>query len=434
MAGPDPDWIAAQRLASAQAMRNACSATHLSRPRQGFGWTVRPAAGSVLASPRIASWDPEPDYFHHWIRDSAIVLRAVPLAIAADPASRLFWLRFVADFIQFSLTISDPDRIGPRTNPLRATTLPSHKKFLRPDAELAALKGDGWLEEPRFAADGGPDLEEWGRPQDDGPALRASAMMGVLDALPELASPKAEELIARDLAHVLQTAARPSIGPWEEAPLRRTTFTLIVQWDALDRGRRRYSDDAMQRAADRVQSVMDQAKDGPSGGWRESVEASEGRLDSATCLAFLHAGRLEGPFAITAARTRATAAALEQEFARVYPMNRDRDVPAIGRWVGDNYFDGNPWYPTTLGFAELHYRIAAESLDRLAFAKAEGWMRLIQQVAPQPAGPLPEQFDRVTGAPRSSLNLTWSAAAFLEAAAARQTAIQAMAGAADRGR
>jgi len=436
VAGPDPDWIAAQRQASASAMRNACSATRLSRHRAGFGWTVRPAPGSILASQRIANWDPEPDYFHHWIRDSAIVLRAVPLAIAADPASRPFWLRFIAEFIGFSLTISDPDRVGPRTNPLRATTLPSHEKFLRPDAELAALQGDAWLEEPRFAADGGPDLEQWGRPQDDGPALRGSAMMSVLDALPEVAAPMAEQLITRDLAHVLRTAARPGIGPWEEAPPRRTTFTLIMQWDALDQGRRRYpdADGSMERAADRIASVMDQARDGPSGGWRESVEAPEGRLDSATCLAILHARRVEGPFAMTAARTRATVAALEQGFAHAYPISHGRDVPAIGRWVGDSYFDGNPWYPTTLGFAELHYRMAAETLDRADFAKAEGWMRLIQQVAPQPAGPLPEQFDRVTGAPRSCLDLTWSAAAFLEAAAARDMAIRAMAGAAGRGR
>ena len=53
-------------------------------------------------------------------------------------------------------------------------------------------------------------------------------------------------------------------------------------------------------------------------------------------------------------------------------------------------------------------------------------MRLVEELAPDPAVPLPEQFDRRTGAPRSSLDLTWSAAAFLEAAAARDLACQAM--------
>ncbi|WP_370576910.1 glycoside hydrolase family 15 protein [Paracoccus sp. PAR01] len=432
----DPDWIAAQRLGSAKAMRNACSATHLTRHRAGFGWTVRPAKGSVLASPRIANWDPEPDYFHHWIRDSAIALRAVPLAMATDPESRPFWLSFITDFIAFSLSISDPTRQGPAANPLRASTLPSHENYLRPDAELAALHGAAWQQEPRVAADGSPDLEQWSRPQDDGHALRASALMTLLDDLPELASLQANALIERDLAHVLRVAGRPCIGPWEEAPPRRTTFTLIVQWDALDRGSRFLDDPGggMRDAVERIARLMDQAPDGASGGWRESVEAPEGRLDSATCLALLHARRSDGPFALTGPRSLATAAALERDFARLYPINHGRDVPAIGRWVEDAYFNGNPWYPTTLGFAEMYYRIAAETADPAVFAKAEGWMALIQQVAPNPAGPLPEQFDRVTGQPVSCLDLTWSAAAFLEAAAARDLAIRAMAGRPDRAR
>ena len=415
---PDGSWIAAQRLASARAMRGACSATHLIRERQGFGWTVRPAPGSVLASPRVAAWDPEPDYFHHWTRDAAIVLHAVPLAMQADPQARDFWLGFVADFVAFSLAQSDPDRQGPQVNPLRATVLPGLEKFLRPDAELAALQGDAWLAEPRCAPDGSPDPEQWSRPQDDGPALRASSLLAVLDAVPQTDSPAARALIARDLAYVARTAGRPCIGPWEEAPPRRTTFTLIVQWDALDR----VGDRA---GADRLAKLIAQAQDPVSGGWRDSIEAAPGALDAATCLAILHARRSDGPFALTAPRTRATVAALEDLFAGLYPINRTRRPPAIGRFATDVYFDGNPWYPTTLGFAELHYRIAALTGETGAFAKAEGWMALVQALTPSP-GPLPEQFDRASGAPASCLNLTWSAAAFLEAAAARDAALQAM--------
>lgn len=430
---PDPVWIEAQRLASARALRGASSATHLTRHRQGFGWTVRPAAGSILASPRTGAWDPEPDYFHHWIRDSAIVLPAVPLAMATDPDARPFWLQHLADFIRFSLHISDPQRHGPERNPLRSTSDTDHQQFLRPDDELAALSGKAWLEEPRVAADGSPDLEQWNRPQDDGPALRASAVMAVMEFLPEATRPGAEMLIARDLAQTARVAGRPCIGPWEEAPPRRTSFTLLAQWDALDRGCARVealdmSDPEMRAALARLVRLVAATEDPVSGGWRESIEAPEGALDAATCLGILNARRLEGPFSMSGARSRATMAALEASFADLYPINRHRDAPAIGRWAGDVYFDGNPWYPTTLGFAELNYRIAAAIDDRRAFAKAEGWMALIQEVAPMPAGPLPEQFHRSDGRPVSCLDLAWSSAAFLEAAAARDLAIQAMSG------
>ncbi|SFB85486.1 glycoside hydrolase family 15 protein [Tropicimonas isoalkanivorans] len=413
-------------------MRAATSATGLTRHREGFGWTVHPVNGSILASTQISSWDPEPDYFHHWIRDAAIVLRAVPKAIEADPESRAFWLKAIADNIRFSSYISDPDRDGPAFNPIEPATLDTHKKFLRPDGELAALTGRAWLEEPRVAADGTPDLEQWARPQDDGPALRASSVMSVLADLPETASPEADALIERDLAHVAAVAGRPCIGPWEETPPRRTTFTLIVEWDALDRGAKRAeargtSGAHLREGADRVAALIEEAADPVTGGWRESLEAPAGKLDSATILAILHAGRRGGPFALAASRTRATVAALETIFADLYPINRGRSVPAIGRWKDDVYFDGNPWYPTTLGFAELHYHVAADSRDATVFAKAEGWMRLIQDVAPEGTLDLPEQFDRRTGAPTSCRALTWSAAAFLEADAARQRALQAMA-------
>lgn len=410
-------------------MRAACSATGLFREREGFGWTVRPIPGSVLASTRIASWDPEPDYFHHWIRDSAIVLRAVPLAIRAEPEMRAFWLQFIADFVAFSLAASDPSRKGPGENPLKQSARPEFIQYLRPDAELAALTGAAWLEEPRLSADGTPDLEKWGRPQDDGPALRATALTEVLQALPDAKSQDADTLIARDLDHVLRVAGRPCLGPWEEWPPRRSSFTLLVQWDALDGAASRNGANAkMKLAASRLEALMEQAQDVKSGGWRESIEAPPGMLDSATCLALLHAARKDGPFAMTAERTRATVKGLERIFSDLYPINSGRAVPAIGRWSGDVFFDGNPWFPNTLGFAALHYRIATLTRDRATFEKAEQWMALVQQVAPDP-GPLPEQFDRVSGKPRSCLNLTWSAAAFLEAAAAREVAVQAAAGA-----
>ncbi len=241
----------------------------------------------------------------------------------------------------------------------------------------------------------------------------------------------------RDLAYLGQVAGRPCIGLWEEEPARRTTFTLIVQWDALDRGAawRQAVGDArgaaeLRAAAERLAAMVGEAADSgdPAGragpAWRESIEAPAGHADSATVLAILHAERETGPFALDAPRTRGTVAALERAFADLYPINRGRSVPAMGRWRADAYFGGNPWYPVTLGFAELHYRIAARTGDRWAFDRAEAWMALIEEVAPD-GDALPEQFDRATGAPVSCLALSWSAAAFIGAATARAAARQA---------
>ena len=56
------DWMNRQYALSAAAMLRAVSATDLVKERRGFGQTINPA-WSVLASPEIASYDPDPDYF-----------------------------------------------------------------------------------------------------------------------------------------------------------------------------------------------------------------------------------------------------------------------------------------------------------------------------------------------------------------------------------
>ena len=50
--------------------------------RQGaaaFVQIIVPKPGSVVASPVLAAYDPEPDYFFHWYRDSALVMDALRL-------------------------------------------------------------------------------------------------------------------------------------------------------------------------------------------------------------------------------------------------------------------------------------------------------------------------------------------------------------------
>lgn len=433
MSGDLADWIAARRDGAIRSIRAAVSATGLVRQRPGFGWAVRPAPGSVLASPRFADWNPEPDYFHHWIRDAAVVMRVLPDILPhVGDEDRAWWLQAFRDHVRFSLAISDPDRPPLAENPLRRSTRASHLEYLRPDVELQALRGAARLGEPRVAADGTPDLERWTRPQDDGPALRVGCCLQVIAALPELDGEAVARLVRRDLDHLAEVAGRPCIGPWEEEPPRRHAFTLIVQWDALDRGaawfaaRGEAAEAArMAAAAARVAGLLDACAAPSAAAWKDSIEAGPADHDASSVLAILHAGRDSGPFGLSASRTMGTVAALERDFAALYPINADRQVLAMGRSKTDGFFGGNPWYPVTLGFAELHYRLAERNRARPAFEKAEAWMRLIREVAPA-GDALPEQFDRRTGAPVSSLGLTWSAAAFVAAAAARDAAVQAM--------
>ena len=77
-------WIERQYPVAARNMLRSISATDVVKPRPGFGQTIVPVRGSVVASPVPASYDPDPDYFFHWYRDSAVVIDALRLLDSAD--------------------------------------------------------------------------------------------------------------------------------------------------------------------------------------------------------------------------------------------------------------------------------------------------------------------------------------------------------------
>nr|WP_232372672.1 glycoside hydrolase family 15 protein [Acuticoccus mangrovi] len=391
-------------------MAAAVSATHLRHTRPAFGLTVVPAAGSVLASPVPALWDPEPDYFYHWVRDAGVVmLSAVPLS--ADPA----WRRRLADYVRFSLAIAT--RPGPAHNPLAETTSADHRRFLRPDAELAALHGDALLGEPRANADGSVDVERWSRPQFDGPALRALSVLAAMEVFAHAPGPveAAERLLRLDLGHVLAHAGEPAIGPWEEEPAALDAFTLLAQRAALAAAGERLGD--IGPALRRIDRALDALWCGDH--FKASSNAEPGESDAATILGAL-LGAADAPFGVGDERMAGTARHIARWSRAAYPLAAD--LPLVGRFPGDVYFGGNPWLPTSLGFAEFHFRRARLLGYEAELVAGTRYLEAVRRALPQP-GALPEQLDRTTGAPTSCRDLTWSHAALLAAAQARRDAL-----------
>ena len=60
-------------------MLKSISPVGIVKERPRFGQVIAPKPGSVVASPVLASYDPDPDYFFHWYRDSALVMDALRL-------------------------------------------------------------------------------------------------------------------------------------------------------------------------------------------------------------------------------------------------------------------------------------------------------------------------------------------------------------------
>ena len=459
------EWIEEEARFAASAMGAAISATHIVKHRPGFGSIITPRPGSIVASPVLASYDPDPDYFFHWFRDSAIVIDALRVSLAEGWADARALDRF-REFVAFGrslLALDGADLV--RRADLREKTETSFLQYLRADAEIAAVSGQAVLAEARVNPDATLDFTRWARPQTDGPALRILALMRWLRAGPAIddaLSAGVAELVRCDVDFTLCRADEPSFDIWEEERGRHY-YTQLAQAEALgsaagwlaengDETRAR----ACRIAAAEILARLGAFWDARAGYYLSRIGVAGGRsekaLDIAVVLAIVRAGRAAGPHSILDPKAQATLAALEEHFESEYAINHSRAAgfgPALGRYPNDVYYSGGAYYFATLGAAEFYFKLAHALLGgatmpvteenerfrrRLAIAeeKASGQpiaaaalksgdaiMETVRRFTPA-SGELSEQFDRTTGAQTSAKQLAWSYAAFITAAASRR--------------
>jgi glucoamylase len=396
-------WIARERDHAATMMLKSISLVEIVKERARFGQVILPKPGSVVASPVLASYDPDPDYFFHWYRDSAIVMDALRLLRGElSQADRLF-----QDFVRFSLDLHTLD--GRDLPPdWRDRAQPDFTRFLR--TETGQAHGAAIPAETRVNPDGTLDITDWPRPQNDGPALRALCVMRWG------AEGDAVELLRRDLAFVLRHARKPCFDIWEEEKglhaytLRVSAAALEEGADWLDRQGEHATAELCRAEARTLVTALDDFWMAERAHLRSRfVEggAPEKLLDMSVILGANHA-RVLGE------RYQQTMARLEQLFDAAYAINQGRPAsraPALGRYQGDHYYSGGAYYFSTLAAAEFHYRAGD-------LAKGDAYLETVRAFTPE-SGDLSEQFDQSSGAQTSARHLAWSYAAFLTAAAAR---------------
>lgn len=470
------EWMAQQYHLSAAAMLRSISASDLIKNRQGFGQVIRPAKGSVLASAVIASYDPDPDYFFHWLRDSAVVIDALRILIEKGDVGEEGLSHF-RDFLKFSLRLCDLDggAFLRAAGDFRRTVDSFFLQYVRSDEDLLQISGDRVLGEPRFNPDGTLDILKWSRPQHDGPALRALALLRYwpLDKAGDAGTRKLiRALVERDLAFTLAHWREPSFDIWEEE-LGCHYYTRLVQRAALEDGAQWLEALGDSQRAEACRSAAEEIGKGLDAYWsaakgfylsRLGGDFPAKELDIAVILAVVHADRSKGPHSLIDPRVLATLVKLEELFAASYEINQKaRAAPALGRYADDRYYSGGAYYFATLGAAEFYFALAQaaaggaliplsqenrEILARLgaissndeehdfapsgpesrkdfidAFVRrGDEFMATVRAYAPV-TGELAEQFDQTTGAPASAKDLAWSHAAFITACRRRAAAL-----------
>ena len=431
-------WLERQYRFAAPAMLVSVSPVGIIKTRPGFGQTIRPRKGAIVASPVLAAYDPDPDYFFHWFRDSAVVIDALRLLLEDGTVGQEARVLF-ADFVQFSLALRNLDGRALVAAPSwRTSVTEDFGKYVRIDAELMLVSDDTVASETRVNADGTLDISSWTRPQHDGAPLRALALLRWLRSvtLDSTVSAAVSELLRADLAFTFHNARQPSFDIWEEEKGLHY-YTLCVSAAALQDGA-----DWLQGAGDsgNVESYRAQAGEiratldghwlADEGYYRSRVlcagERSAKELDIAVILAAIHAGGSGGSHTVRDPRMHATLERLEALFDAAYPINRNRSPhlgPAMGRYAGDAYYSGGAYYFSTLGAAEFCFRAAAGGPDAAAWTRrGDAFLATVRSFTPA-SGEMSEQFDQRTGAQTSARHLAWSYAAFISCIAARRAAV-----------
>jgi GH15 family glucan-1,4-alpha-glucosidase len=431
-------WADREYRRAASAMLASVSPVDIVKDRPGFGQRVVARRGSIVASPVCAAYDPDPDYFFHWYRDSAIVVEA--LRRLEDDGLEPRALEPFADFVRFSLALGRLDgRRLVEAPGWRAAIHEDFVRYLRNDEELSAVHGEAIAADTRVNPDGTLDISKWARPQHDGPALRALAVLRWTRSRrldPELAA-AAAALLRSDLAFTLARARVPCFDIWEEE-LGLHYFTLRVAAAALEEGADWLDAEGEPREAAACRDESARLLVELDGYWlpelhyyRSRVLASGLRsrkeLDISVVLAALQAGEGAARHSAGDPRMHATLERLEALFDEQYPINHGRPAeraPAMGRYAQDRYYSGGAYYFSTLGAAELCYRAAIVCADPPPWMwtrRGDAFLETVRAFTPA-SGDLSEQFDRTTGAQTSAKHLAWSYAAFITCLSARKAA------------
>ena len=320
--------------------------------------------GAVVASPDEST--PNQDYYFHWVRDGALTMGVVVSLYdqATDAQVHDGYGKLLKNYVKFS----EVNQAAPTTG------------------------GSMGLGEPKFEVDGTVYRGDWGRPQNDGPALRSITLCRwanmLLDANPS------DSFVASDITPVVKADMQFVHDHWNDK--------CTDLWEEV-RGKHFYTRMVDRRAlldgADFLHRVGETTLEAQCRGDQSAIESeianhydtagkfirvtldiegsNKGKTsqhDSAIILAVLHG---ETPansfFPPDDDRVLSTVMKLREDFAGKYPINQGGNLtdsdgvkmePAIGRYPEDMYDGarnqgGNAWYLTTAAFAEHAYRTRA---------------------------------------------------------------------------
>jgi glucoamylase len=404
------------------------------------------SSGIVVASPSTQ----DPNYFYTWTRDSALTFKLL-----------------IDSYIQGNVGLGS----------LIQDYVLAQGKLQTIDNLSGTFSTGAGLGEPKFYTNETAFEGNWGRPQRDGPALRATTMIAYSKAIMAASGENNKTvhdviwpIVSNDLNYVAQYWNQTGFDLWEEVN-GSSFFTTAVQYRALSEGANfaKSVNETCGGCTSQAPNALCFFQDYWNGTAIISNINLQGNykrsgLDCNSILTSIHmydpaGGCVDSTFQPCSSRALSNHKAVVDSFrGNLYTINsnlRPSQAAAIGRYAEDVYYEGNPWYLCTLAAAEQLYsaihqwnttrsltvdNVNANFFNDLVpnttngnyasgspqFANltsavkkyADGFVSIVQKYTPQ-SGALAEQFSRENGTAVSARDLTWSYASFLSMEFAR---------------
>lgn len=383
------------------------------------------AQGAVMASPSKT----HPNYYFHWVRDAAIAMS------------------LVQEWYEKDRNQTDEKR------------LKQYVEFVNTTQHAIPTPGYELLGEPKFYLDGNVFMGSWGRPQNDGPALRALTLIRFANTLLDdknndtyvrthLYAPSLDYdemgVIKRDLEYIATHWRNKSVDLWEESTGYHY-FTSAVQQKALylgailakrlnDPSASQYYENEAVRMSSLLDLFIDLHKLRLKASLLEEGPNKPGNIDSSILLAVL----LTLPeYALDRPIIHNTIDSLNDYFKNAFRLNEEHSTVLVGRYPNDSYDGyetnqlGNAWPLLTATLAEYQYRIALHAIQMnnerqasLFLEKGDALLKRIKHLTPNLH--LSEQLNRDTGESQGANDLTWSYQALLKALNSRKKLTEAI--------
>jgi len=321
--------------------------------------------GIVIASPSKK----DPNYFYHWIRDSAVVIKTLIRRYKENNSIEI--KNIILDYILTEIDLQNKNTIS-------------------------------GLGEPKFNVNKSLFNENWGRPQNDGPALRALTFMEAYKNDIYIVPKKKfiNNIIYKNIIYICENIHKPCFDIWEEN-YGYHLYTRLVQYKAIKEYLKIYKGTNFAFILKKYKEIKILINHHINKNIISSFD-SNGKIsrvyDSSVFLGLCHIDFDENIINSNLQLFKNYIKDIKNIFSKKYIINEKYGFTFLGRYEDDSYYNGQIWYICTIGLLRVLNKLN-ENREVTSFIN---YLKLLEDFN------LSEQIKDLTMEKVSAKNLTWN--------------------------